>query len=264
MATQIGSREQPLNVVVAPGSPAAAAFRSSMAAAELERTPSLDLRFFGGRTLPSLAFKLFYLERWATVERTQIDGALAAAMADPGLNDVVGQVFPGERVESTFVGSSLQPADVDARVDRRAVESLVPLLHVRTQEVACVLLPRGTVVVYYTVAVYSEDANGLVAFADAWQNVCATLYHELQEVRTDPDVEDAIDAGNTPAAARLLGWYSPEGGEIGDIPISTSRGRLGGVMREVQLADGGGTVPVQLMWSNRVDGPEGPATSWPA
>jgi len=33
---------------------------------------------------------------------------------------------------------------------------------------------------------------------------------------------------------------------------------LAAVMREVRLADGSGTVPIQLMWSNAVGGPEGP------
>src|SRR5439155_3493531 len=111
---------------------------------------------------------------------------------------------------------------------------------------------------YYAVAVYSESGNGIVAFDRPWKSVCATLYHELCEVRTDPDVEDAIRAGNTPRAADYLGWYSPKGGEIGDIPMEEAGEDLGAVMREVPLADGSGTVPIQLMWSNAVAGPEGP------
>ena len=113
--------------------------------------------------------------------------------------------------------------------------------------------------VYYAVAVYSEGANGVVAFDEPWKNVCATLYHELQEVRTDPDVEDAIRAGATPAGEHLLGWYSPRGGEIGDIPLAVTTDPSE-VLREVALADGSGSVPVQLMWSNAVGGPEGPIT----
>ena len=117
-------------------------------------------------------------------------------------------------------------------------------------------LTRETV--YYAVAVYSKGENGIVAFDESWKNVCATLYHELCEIRTDPDVEDAIRAGATPAAERLLGWYSPRGGEIGDVPMAEAQGSIELVMREVPLADGSGTVPVQLMWSNAVSGPEGP------
>src|SRR2546430_803851 len=99
--------------------------------------------------------------------------------------------------------------------------------------------------VYCSVAVSSEGGNGIVAFDEPWKNVCATLYHELQEVRTDPDVEDAIRAGHSPAAARLLGWYSPRAGEIADIPIAETHGDIRLGMREVALADGSGAVPVQ-------------------
>jgi hypothetical protein len=112
--------------------------------------------------------------------------------------------------------------------------------------------------VYYAVGVYSEGANGIVAFDAPWKSVCATFYHELCEARTDPDVEDAIRAGDTPAANKFLGWYSNKGGEIGDIPMEEAGADLGAVMREVPLSNGSGTVPIQLMWSNAVAGPEGP------
>jgi hypothetical protein len=112
--------------------------------------------------------------------------------------------------------------------------------------------------VYYAVGVYSEGDNGITAFDEPWKSVCATFYHELCEARTDPDVEDAIRAGDSPTADRYLGWYSPKGGEIGDIPMEEAGSDLGSVMREVPLADGSGTVPIQLMWSNAVGGPEGP------
>jgi hypothetical protein len=115
---------------------------------------------------------------------------------------------------------------------------------------------------YYAVGVYSETTasgdNGIVAFDEPWKNVVATFYHELQEVRTDPDVEDAGRAPTLDEGARFLGWMSLRDGEIGDIPIEEAGSNLGLVMREVPLADGSGTVPIQLMWSNRVHGPEGP------
>jgi hypothetical protein len=111
--------------------------------------------------------------------------------------------------------------------------------------------------VYYAVGVYSEGTNGIVAFDQPWKSVCATFYHELCEARTDPDVEDAIRAGDTPKANAFLGWYSPKGGEIGDIPMEEAGANLGRVMQEVPLAKGG-TAPIQLMWSNAVHGPEGP------
>ena len=36
---------------------------------------------------------------------------------------------------------------------------------------------------------------------------------------------------------------------------------LGTVMKEVPLSGGNGTVPIQLMWSNAVSGPEGPVAT---
>jgi len=116
---------------------------------------------------------------------------------------------------------------------------------------------------YYAVGVYSQilsdgGMNGIVAFDQPWKNVVATFYHELNEVRTDADVDDAIAAGNDPNAEHFLGWTSAQGAEIGDEPVFEAGGDLRLVFKEIKLAAGSGTVPVQLMWSNRVHGPEEP------
>src|SRR5215831_567031 len=116
---------------------------------------------------------------------------------------------------------------------------------------------------YYAVGVFSETQpnghdNGIVAFDHPWKNVVATFYHELNEARTDPDVEDAIKAGNDPNGARFLGWMSRQGEECGDFPMAEVGPRLDLVMQEVLLTDGSRTVPVQLQYSNSVHGPEGP------
>jgi hypothetical protein len=111
--------------------------------------------------------------------------------------------------------------------------------------------------IYYAVGVYSETAadgsvNGIDAFGTPWKNVVATFYHELNEARTDAAVEDVNSSGNS----GLLGWYSQTGqGEIGDLPINASGGDLSLVFKEIELANGQGTVPIQLMWSNADDGP---------
>jgi hypothetical protein len=280
------STEQPLNLVLRPCSDAEAAYRSAVIAPGFEPAPGLDLQFLGGRTLPALAYRLVYLDGWPAAERRSLDRALAAAMADPGLNEILAQYFPGETVTATFAGSTVDRGAVPGRVDKHFVESLVSRrAPAAAGEVVCVVLPPRVVLVekdgvtsetglggyhgsvhvrrtttYYSVAVYSDGANGIVAFDEAWKNVCATLYHELQEARTDPDVEDAIRAGHTTKALRYLGWYAPHGGEIGDIPIAESHGDIRLAMKEVRLADGS-TVPIQLMWSNRVGGPEAPAAS---
>lgn len=300
MATQTRNRvtKRPLNVVLRPSSRAAAAYRSAVLAPGFEPAPGLNLEYLGGRTLPALTFTTVYLGDWDPADRAELDRALPAAMSDAGLNDVLAQYFPDEVVSAAFAGSRTHPAGLPDRIDKPAVEALVGELDGAgalagldlSQAVVCLLLPHGAVLVdgnvssetglggyhgsvhlarkgrrretvYYSVAVYSEGSNGIVAFDAPWKNVCATLYHELQEVRTDPDVEDAIRAGHTPAAARLLGWYSPRGGEIGDLPIAETNGHIELAMKEVPLSDGSGTAPVQLLWSNRVGGPEGPAAS---
>ena len=119
----------------------------------------------------------------------------------------------------------------------------------------------GATTIYYSTAVYSErlpngGTNGIPVYDQNWKNVVATIYHELQEARTDPDVDDAIRDG-TAAGTRYLGWTSDSGLEIGDYPIAEAR-QLKQVFVEVPLADGSGTVPVQLQYSNAVHGPEGP------
>jgi len=262
-----------------------------------------DLQYFGGETIPQLAFTSFYLggsERWTGSDVDSIDRALDKAMSDPGLNDVIAQYFPGQTVSTTFTGHEFLPVVPDT-VYTDTVEGLLADLHDQGRltgdlgsTVFLFLLPSGVVLVdgvspggpgdvdslhglggyhgsihvqattlYYAVGVYSETTatgdNGIVAFDEPWKNVVATFYHELQEVRTDPDVEDAIRAPTFDEGVKFLGWMSLRDGEIGDIPIEVADGDLGLVMKEVPLADGSGTVPIQLMWSNRVHGPEGPA-----
>src|SRR5262249_35856504 len=104
----------------------------------------------------------------------------------------------------------------------------------------------GGASLYYAVTVFSEKGNGIAAFDEPWKNVVASLYHELQEVRTNPDVGPALRRRD-PA---LLGWMSQRGGETGDAPLDEDGPPLAEVMREVPLADGSGAVPVQLLWSN--------------
>jgi hypothetical protein len=115
----------------------------------------------------------------------------------------------------------------------------------------------GGTVIYFAVGVFSEllpngDQNGIVAFDKPWKNIVGTFYHEMQEARTDPDVEDAIRTQNR----NFIGWNSDQGEEIGDFPVFEAD-PLQQVFKEVPLVNGG-TVPIQLMYSNRVNGPEDP------
>lgn len=114
--------------------------------------------------------------------------------------------------------------------------------------------------VYYAVGVYSERLpdgreNGIAVFDEPWKNVVATFYHELNEARTDPDVEEAI---RTNRVDGVIGWNSDDGEECGDFPVfeAGDAGSLDLVFRQVAVS--GGHAPVQFQYSNAVHGPEGP------
>jgi hypothetical protein len=274
--------------------------------------PGLNLRYWGGRTIEHLTFTNVYVggkAKWNADDVTQIDWALAAAMSDPHLNNVIAQYDADGKTSSAFRPSRFLDGPVPARVFRDVIEGFVAGLDQSgalsgfdlATTVFNFMLPRGIVLVdgtstghaersephaavgehdeaadskhglggyhgsvhgkhgtkkdtvLYAVGVYAEGTNGIVAFDKPWKSICATFYHELCEARTDPDVGDAIRTGND----RLLGWYSARGGEIGDIPLDEAPA-LEDVMKEVPLTNGSQHVPVQLMWSNAVDGPEGP------
>jgi hypothetical protein len=325
MATSITTAPSLTSVVVHPQTDAGKHYREGRKAGARARgfpaRPGLNLRYFGGRTIEHLTWTTVYLggkAAWQPDDSRRIDHALAAAMQDGRLNNVLAQYFADGKPTSVFKPSRVLEGPLPPRVFRDTLEGFVAGLD-RTNalsgfkldsSVFCFCLPRGVVLVdgesgggarnrddehsknvvfreqdeavdskhglggyhgsihaargskkdtvYYAVAVYAEGANGIPAFPEPWQSICATLYHELCEARTDPDVEDAIRAGNDPSANDFLGWYSPRGGEIGDIPMDEAGADLGLVMKEVPLADGSGKVPVQLMWSNAVGGPEGP------
>src|SRR5215469_5377311 len=117
-------------------------------------------------------------------------------------------------------------------------------------------------IVYYAVGVYSETlpdgtVNGIPVFDQSWKSVVATFYHELNEARTDADVEDAIRSGNEPSATKFLGWTSKQGEECGDFPVFEAN-PLSQVFQEVELTDNSGTAPVQFQYSDEAHGPEGP------
>lgn len=114
------------------------------------------------------------------------------------------------------------------------------------------------VTLYYSASVFSQvlgsgRENGIVAFDASWKNVVATLYHELNESRTDPDVNDAIEKQDND----FLGWNSRSGREVGDQPIFKAGPDLRLVFQEV-AAPPGPRIPVQFMYSNAVHGAEGP------
>ncbi|HEX2674157.1 MAG TPA: hypothetical protein VHM25_24945, partial [Polyangiaceae bacterium] len=84
------------------------------------------------------------------------------------------------------------------------------------------------VTLYYSANVFSQftlsGQNGIVAFDQPWKNVVGTLYHEMNEFRTDPDISDALEKRRQGLSEwpSLLGWMSSSGNEIGDQPIAAA------------------------------------------
>ena len=338
MATHV----RPMNVYVARGSLAEKTKRSlaglpggqppepEVIAPGLHPTPAHDLHFHGGKTIGNLNFTNFYVGSpgsWNQNDIQSIDTALAAAMSDQDLNNVMMQYFHKQPISSTFIPSHVLPGSAPSIVSQGDVENLVQQLNTQgqlttfdlTSTVFNFMLPSGTVLndnaspsqsiagagqahqqadvrrspvpaedevdslhglggyhgsihvtdnvgtahtIYYAVGVFSETrqdgtTNGIPVFDAPWKNVVATFYHELNEARTDADVEDAIKAGNDPTATKFLGWTSRQGEECGDFPVFEAN-PLTLVFQEVSLTTGNGKVPIQFQYSNAVHGPEGP------
>lgn len=334
---------RPMNVVVAQGSQAERQMRAraglpggTQAIAEaiapgIPPRPRHDLIFHGGKTIPQLIYTNFFVggqQAWKRSDIDNIDRALAAAMSDQNLNNVMRQYFRNRKINAAFSPSQILPGPKPNVFSQGDVEGLVTQLHAQGKlsgfalntTVFNFMLPSGTVLntnvaptqkgakptaaaaekeagegptvnparpedevssllglggyhgsvhvsnqetIYYAVGVFSETRadgtdNGIVAFDQPWKNVVATFYHELQEARTDADVEDAIKAGNDPQGAKFLGWMSRQGEECGDFPMSEVGPNLDEIMKEIELTDESGTVPVQFQYSNAVHGPEGP------
>lgn len=314
---------RPLNVFVERDSLAAKNYRAwaAVLAPGLPPTPDHDLIYHGGKTIATLTFTNFYVggrQAWQLSDTSSIDRALADAMADRNLNNVMVQYFSSGSISSAFQPSTVLAGPAPATVNQTDVEAMVTTLYHSGQltsfdlatTVFNFMLPSGTVLsdttggshtrphhspkhhgttvprdeadslhglggyhgsvhisagsapqetIYYAVGVYSErradgTVNGIPVFDAPWKNVVATFYHELNEARTDADVEDAIKAGN---GTSLIGWVSKAGEECGDYPVFEAN-PLTQVFQEVPLTSGSGTVPIQFMYSNAVHGPEGP------
>ncbi|WP_250532328.1 hypothetical protein [Caballeronia sp. ATUFL_F1_KS39] len=112
---------------------------------------------------------------------------------------------------------------------------------------------------YFSANAFSErlpdgQENGIVAFDQSWKSVVATLYHEINEFRTDADVNDAIEKNDND----FLGWSSRRGREVGDQPIFQAGSKLNQVFKEISDRPRKVLLPVQLLYSNAVHGAEGP------
>jgi hypothetical protein len=226
-----------------------------------------------------------------------IDGAITRLMRDEQLKSVIQQYFVGQRLTYDVAPSvildenrpnEMEEADVQNKIIDLFDRALIVISdHDRT--VFNLVLPPDTVLklngstslaglggyhgsvhfsrdgqsrtLYYSANVYSAvragRRNGIPFFRDPWKNVVCTLYHELIESQTDPDVSDAIREHDH----RFIGFNSNRGQEIGDQPISANS--LDRVFKEVLTLPGPSATPVQFMYSNAVHGAEGPAEKPP-
>jgi hypothetical protein len=226
-----------------------------------------------------------------------IDDAITRVMRDEQLKSIIQQYFPGKTLNYDVAasvildenrGNEMAESDVQNQIidlfDRNLI---LPTDHDRT----CfnLILAPDTVLrlggssslaglggyhgsvhfarngksqtLYYSANVYSAvrsgRRNGIPFFSTPFKNVVCTLYHELIEFQTDPDVNDAIQQNDR----RFIGYNSNRGQEIGDQPLSANS--LDRVFKEVLTMPGPKATPVQFMFSNAVHGAEGPSEKPP-
>jgi len=258
-------------------------------------SPQDDLVFRGGKILPQMGFQNIYLGRsndFAPGDVESIDDAITRVMHDGQLKDIVQQYFPGKTlsydVAQSVILDEARPNEMgEPEVQAKIIELFDRGLILATDhDRTCfnLVLPPDTILkldnssslrglggyhgsvhfdrdgqsrtLYYSANVYSEiragRRNGIPFFNKPWKNVVCTLYHELIEFQTDPDVGDAIRQQDR----RFIGFNSNRGQEIGDQPISANS--LDKVFKEVLTNPGPLATPVQIMFSNRVHGAEGP------
>lgn len=303
------------------GLPGGVLARPRALAPGIAASPLHDLIFHGGKTVPQMQFQNLFVggaAAWVENDITLIDRAIATAMSDVRLDNVMRQYFPGQSISCTALASRVLPGTRPPRVSEGDVELVIRQQHAAgaldgndlATTVFNLVLPSGAVLtdaaaptgnfaatarkpaaaapvrrelsslnglggyhgsvhvtskitVYYSVNVFSETLpngreNGIAVFDQPWKSVVGTLYHELNEFRTDPDVGDAIAAGNDPAGVDFLGWTSRQGEEVGDFPIFAAGSNLERVFKEVKATGKTFFLPIQFQYSNAVHGPEGP------
>src|ERR1051325_6001418 len=87
--------------------------------------PGVNLHYFGGKTIEKLTFTNVYLggqAEWSADDIQKIDWALAAALRDPHLNNVIAQYYADEKPTTTFKPSRILEGPLPHRVFRDTVE----------------------------------------------------------------------------------------------------------------------------------------------
>ena len=226
-----------------------------------------------------------------------IDDAITRVMRDEQLKNIIQQYFTGKKLEYDIAPSVILDENRRNEMDEPDVQNKIIDLFDRNLILATdhdrtifnLVLPPDTILkldgstserglggyhgsvhfsrggqtrtLYYSANVYSAvrsgKRNGIPFFSTPWKNVVCTLYHELIESQTDPDVGDAIRENDR----SFIGFNSNRGMEIGDQPIAANS--LDRVFKEVLTLPGPRPTPVQFIYSNAVHGAEGPAEKPP-
>lgn len=229
---------------------------------------------------------------FASSDVETIDDAITRLMRDEQLKEIVQQYFPGKPVSYDVAPSVILDEARPNEMGEREVQNKIIDLFDRNLILATdqdrtifnLVLPPDTILkldgssserglggyhgsvhfsrggqprtLYYSANVYSAirsgKRNGIPFFSKPWKNIVCTLYHELIESQTDPDVNDAIRLNDR----RFIGYNSNRGMEIGDQPIAANS--LDQVFKEVLTLPGPKPTPVQFVYSNAVHGAEGP------
>src|SRR5258708_5687988 len=185
-----------------------------------------------------------------------LDDVRPRRLDEPGIQAIVASLYDGKLIKRTDLDTAifnliLPSGSVLKLGGSSSTDGLGGFhgsLHIR----------RGgkKITLYYSASVYSEiqasgRENGIAVFNKPWKNVVGTLYHEINEFRTDADVNDAIEKDNND----FLGWSSRAGHEVGDQPIFAAAD-LKQVFKEVKAAVARKRIPVQFMDCNSVHGAE--------
>lgn len=300
------------------GSAASKYYAASANNAVIKGSRKTDLKNFGGKTLPKMIYKNYYLggtSAWQEADIEAIEKATIQVMRHKKLNAVLSQYFNHQALFCDALEAEILATPKPAEVTQGDIEKFTKDLFLSGQikdsdldvTIFNFILPRGSVLntkrklthnltnktqtisntirraassldglggyhssvhpkrtggteatIYYSVDVFSDklangQENGIVGFDDAWKNVVATLYHELNEFRTDPDVGDSIREDN----ADFLGWMADDGNEIGDFPLLHAA-PVTEVIKEIKLTGKTFSLPYQMLYSNSIHGAENP------
>lgn len=133
MTTKENKARRPMNVYVMRGSKAEKTFRKRSGSPipkaivpGIAPSPDHDLKYQGGKTIQHLRFMNFYVggDAWNSGDIANVDKALAAAMSDPDLNNVMVQYFPGP-ITTNFDSSQTLPGSAPQVISQGDVEQMV-------------------------------------------------------------------------------------------------------------------------------------------